>query len=171
LKHGSKRKGLVAIAYWRKAEKNWRLESSVVTVMKSSSFKDPAVKAKFDVYPPPLKSALLDLRRLIYAAAEETDAIGELTETLKWAQPAYLPKRPNIGTTVRIDALKGSSNRFAMFFHCQTTLVPTFRELYGDLFAFEGNRAVLFTVGKKPPEKALKHCIAMALTYHIRGER
>jgi hypothetical protein len=57
-----------------------------------------------------------------------------------------------------------------MFFHCQTTLVGTFRERYGDLLSFEGNRAVLFSVGKKLPEKALKHCVAMALTYHLRSE-
>jgi hypothetical protein len=136
--------------------------------MKLPSFKDPSVKAKFNAYPPDLRAALLDLRRIIYASADETDGVGELTETLKWAQPAYLPKRPNIGTTVRIDALKSEPNRYAMFFHCQTTLVTTFRERYGGTFAFEGNRALLFTLGKKLPEKALKHCVAMALSYHTR---
>jgi hypothetical protein len=136
--------------------------------MKLPSFKESAVKAKFAAYPTPLRSALLDLRRIIYASAAETDSVGELTETLKWAQPAYLPKRPNVGTTIRIDALKGDANRYAMFFHCQTTLVTTFRERYGDLLAFEGNRALVFKLGGKLPEKALKHCVAMALTYHVR---
>jgi hypothetical protein len=37
--------------------------------------------------------------------------------------------------------------------------------VYPDLFAFDGKRAVLFSHGEKPPRAALKHCIAMALTY------
>jgi hypothetical protein len=55
-----------------------------------------------------------------------------------------------------------------MFFHCQTSLVATFRELYPDSFAFQGNRALVFALADEVPEDALKHCIALALTYHTR---
>ena len=126
---------------------------------------DPAVKAVFDAYPAAVRARLLKLRALILAAAKVSDA-GALTETLKWGQPAYLPKVARTGTTIRIDALKGSDGKVAMFFHCQTTLIASFRERYGDLFLFEGNRAIVFPASAKVPEKALSHCIAMALTYH-----
>ena len=87
---------------------------------------------------------------------------------MKWGEPAYLPAKPGIGTTIRINALKGSKDRYALFVNCQTSLVADFRELYGDAFAFEGKRALIFDAGKKVPEEALKHCIALALTYHAR---
>ncbi len=128
---------------------------------------DPAVKAVFDAYPLAVRARLLKLRALIFAAAKASD-VGALTETLKWGQPAYLPKAARTGTTIRIDALKGSDGKVAMFVPCQTALIASFRERYGDQFAFEGNRAIVFSPGLKVPEKALSHCIAMALTYHKR---
>jgi hypothetical protein len=54
-----------------------------------------------------------------------------------------------------------------MFFHCQTDLVDTFRELYPKL-SYSGNRAILLDAGKKLPEAELRHCVALALTYHLR---
>ena len=84
----------------------------------------------------------------------------------QFAQPAYLPAKARTGTTVRIDAVKGDPDRYAAYFHCQTTLIDSFRELYPDEFTFEGNRALLFERGGKLPKAALKHCIGLALTYH-----
>jgi hypothetical protein len=55
-----------------------------------------------------------------------------------------------------------------MFFHCQTDLVATFRELYPNQFAFNGNRSIVFDAADKIDKKALRHCIALALTYHLR---
>lgn len=131
-------------------------------------FADPAVKAAFDAYPPALRAPLLKLRSIILETAAETDGVGKVVETLKWGEPAYLPAKPRVGTTVRINALKGTRDKYALFVNCQTTLIETYRERYGDQLAFEGNRAIVFSAGKKLPEKALKHCVALALTYHLR---
>ena len=128
-------------------------------------FADAEVEAVFEAYPADIRADLLALRRLIFEAAAETEAVGQLVESLKWRQPAYRPAKPNVGTTVRIDEVKGKP-QYAMFVHCRTTLVSRFRETYPDLFAFAGTRAVLFARGKAPPRDELKHCIAMALTYH-----
>lgn len=134
-------------------------------------FSDPKVKAAFDGYAPGLRAPLLKLREIILKTAAETPGVGKLTETLKWGEPAYLPTKPNVGTTVRIGAVKGSNDRYAAFFHCQTTLLPTFREMYPDAFVFEGNRALIFTVGSAAPVAPFKHCVALALTYHMRKGR
>ncbi len=131
------------------------------------AFADAEVEAVFDAYPPGLRADLLALRRLIFEAAAETAAVGPLVESLKWRQPAYRSTKPNVGTTVRIDAVKGEL-QYAMFVHCRTTLVSRFRETYPALFTFAGNRAVLFTRGEALPRDELKHCIAMALTYRSR---
>jgi hypothetical protein len=129
------------------------------------------VKAVFDAYPRDVRADLLDLRELIFRTGSKTEGVGTLVETLKWGQPAYLPSRPKIGTTVRIDALGDRKSRYAMFVHCQTTLISSFRTLYPHVFVFEGSRAVLFTHGEELPHEALKHCIAMALTYHLKSQR
>jgi hypothetical protein len=112
--------------------------------------------------------ALLALRELILEAAEVTPRIGPVSETLKWGQPAYLPARPRVGTTVRIDGLKGRDDAIGLYFHCQTSLVSTFRELYPDMGEFQGNRAIVLSVDRTLPEDAVRHCAAMALTYHLK---
>lgn len=107
------------------------------------------------------------MRDTILETAETTEGVGPLIETLKWGQPSYRPEKPKIGSTVRIDALRKEPGGFAMFFHCQTSLVDSFRDLYPDEFMFQGNRAILFSEGKSIPREALMHCVAQALTYHI----
>jgi hypothetical protein len=138
--------------------------------MKPPPISNRRVKAVFDAYPAAVRARLLALRGLIFAAARDAGA-GDLVETLKWGQPAYLPATPRMGTTVRIDALKGSKAGYGAFFHCQTTLVATFRERYGDAFRFDGNRAIVFSADEKVPEKALQHCFALALAYHKQPTR
>jgi len=114
---------------------------------------------------------LMELRALILEAGGEIEATGGLTETLKWGQPSWLPKTPRVGTTVRIDARKAPEAGCALFVHCQTSLAEEFRELYPGVFAFEGNRALLFEADADLPREALKHCIGLALTYHLRRRR
>ena len=138
---------------------------------KQPPFDDPAVRAVFDAYPPKLRADLLALRALILDTAAKTDGVGPLVETLKWGQPSYLPARPRIGTTVRIDALKHRPDGYALFVHCQSRLADAFRQLYPGQFTFDGNRALLFTAGQPRPDDALTHCIALALTHHLRKRR
>jgi len=132
-----------------------------------TAFADPAVKAVFSAYEPKMRARLMALRELIFAAAYNAK-VGPLSETLKWGQPAYRPLKAKTGTTVRLDALRGTTDKYALFVPCSTTLIASFREHYAREFVFEGNRAIVFTLGTKVPERALKHCVAMALTYHAR---
>ena len=128
---------------------------------------DPAVDAVFDSYPTPLKTKLLALRRLIFETARTTAGVGALQETLKWGQPSYLTTETKSGSTVRIDQVKSAPDCYAIYFHCQTDLVATFRELYPTEFTYGGNRSILFNAKDSIPEPALRHCIALALTYHL----
>ncbi|MEP0070723.1 DUF1801 domain-containing protein [Pyruvatibacter sp.] len=117
-------------------------------------------------YPPKLRPTMKKLRKLVRDVAKSNADVGELVETLKWGQPSFLPKRPRIGTTVRMDAVSENPARVALYFHCQTSLVETFRELYPDTLSFEGNRAIVLDASKPLPAAELRHCIEMALTYH-----
>src|SRR6201999_4627253 len=114
-------------------------------------FSDPAVDAVFSAYPKPLRAKLLALRRLIFDTARTTKGVGALQETLKWGQPSYLTPETKSGSTIRIDAIKSDADRYAVYFHCQTNLVETFRELYPDEFDFGGNRCIILDAADKPP--------------------
>ena len=59
-------------------------------------------------------------------------------------------------------------DQYAMYFNCNTRLVDTFREIYGDQFRFEGNRAIVFDEADPIPIDELSDCISLALTYHLR---
>ena len=128
------------------------------------------VDAVFDACSKPVKEKLLALRRLIFDTAKATKGVGKLEEALKWGQPSYLTAESGSGSTIRIDRVKSSDNQVAVFFHCQTDLVDTFRELYPKL-SYSGNRAILLDADKKLPEAELRHCLALALTYHLRKRK
>ena len=106
---------------------------------------------------------LLEMRTLIFDAAKATQTLP-LTETLKWGQPAYLPAM-RAGTTLRLGE---QSEQPALFVHCQTSLVDTWRQRYGDELTFVGNREISIPTDTDLPRAPLQHCIAMALTYHAR---
>lgn len=128
----------------------------------------PAVATVFKTYPPPLRAKLMALRKLILDTAAFTDGVGPLDETLKWNQPSYLTAATGAGTTVRIDRVKSDEPLYAIYFHCQSGLVDRFRELYPQIFRYEGNRAIVFDLADKVPEAELRHCIGLALTHHAR---
>ena len=128
---------------------------------------DPAVDAVFSAYPKPIKTRLLALRRLIFDTAKTTKGVGALHETLKWGQPSYLTTETKSGSTIRIDQVKSAADQYAVYFHCQTDLVETFRELYPTEMRYGGNRSILLNAGDGLPEAALRHCVALALTYHL----
>ena len=117
---------------------------------------------------PQLRDRLVELRQLILETASEDPSIGPLEETLKWGEPAFLTNATKAGTTIRINRHAKDDRKYAIYVHCQTDLVDRYRQLYGGLLAFDGSRAVVFDIDKALPIKAVKHCIAMALTYHLK---
>ena len=126
---------------------------------------NPEVAEVFTNYPQHMRKKLMFLRQLVLDTASETEGVSALEETLKWGEPSYLTKS---GSTIRMDWKKSKPDQYTMYFHCKTTLVDTFKELYRDKFKFEGNRAIVFTESDEIPINELKHCISLALTYHGR---
>lgn len=130
-------------------------------------FADRRVASLFKAYPTALRARLMALRDLVFDTAAATSGVGRLTETLKWGQPSYLTGETGSGTTVRIDRLE-SGDGYAVYFHCQSGLVGQFRELYPATFKYEGKRAIHFAGDDRLPVRELRHCIALALTHHLR---
>ncbi len=115
-------------------------------------------------YPDKIRARLLEIRELIHQVADEHEDIGPLTETLKWSQPSFLTEESGSGTTVRID--KHSDKEVAIYFHCQTTLIETFREWLPEL-KYSKNRAIIFNVDEPLPVDEIKACLEIALTYKL----
>lgn len=124
---------------------------------------DSAVAAVFDTYAAQQRATLVALRSLILETAATTPGVGPLEETLKWGQISYLTAHSGSGTTIRLDTDK-QSGRAALYVNCKTDLVSCFRTHYPDSFAYQGDRAVILPL--KPDLPALRHIIALALTYH-----
>ena len=125
---------------------------------------NPEVKLVFDNYPDSIRKRMLDLRNLIIEVANETEGLTSLEETLKWGEPSYLTKK---GSAIRIDWKKNKPEQYAMYFSCTSSLVPTFKVVYKNIFAFEGKRAIVFLINGKIPKDELKNCIKVGLTYHM----
>ena len=125
---------------------------------------DKVVKDRFDEYPENARVRLEELRNLVFQVASELE-LGEVDETLKWGEPSYSVKT---GSPLRMDWKLKSPNNYYLFFNCQTKLVDTFRELYGDELVFQGNRAIVLSLSKPLPEMVIKSCLELALTYHQR---
>jgi len=126
----------------------------------------PEVAAALASFPAPVRERLLRVRDLIFDTAAHTDGVGELEETLKWGEPAYLSTHSGSGSTLRLGRDK-ASGAAAIHFICHTNLVDEFRRLYPDALRYEGNRSIVLR-NVDVDEAALRHCIALALTYHAR---
>ena len=127
----------------------------------------PHIEDAFAVHQNDTRDHLLSCRDLVFQVAAGNGEIGPITETLKWGQPSYLTHRPKSGTTIRL-GWSETGDTVSLFVHCQTSLVDTWRAHYGDTFTFIGNREIALPTDQSLPRAALQHCIAMALTYHLR---
>ena len=124
-------------------------------------FDNISVDNTFMEYPVQYRKRLLELRELIFETGDRIDKTNKIEESLKWGQPSYTCKG---ASPIRIDRFE--KDKIAMFFHCQTTLVETFRKLFANDLVFSKNRAIVLDPKKELPVEELKICIEMALTYH-----
>lgn len=122
---------------------------------------DLSVKEKFTSYPSEVAIQLHKIRDLIFIVAEQ-EGITDITETLKWGEPSYVS---DIGSTVRFDWKAKYPSQYCIYFNCKTKLIETFKEIYGDVFNYQGNRALVFSLEQTLPIQALSHCILLSLRY------
>ncbi|SJN09909.1 hypothetical protein CZ787_02495 [Halomonas citrativorans] len=122
----------------------------------------PEIEAKFSTYPLEVRKQLTDIRRLVLSVAEENN-LGTVEEALKWGEPSYLVKG---GSTIRMDWKQNDPDVIKVYFHCQTRLIETFKEIYRDEFEYEGKRAIVVPLNASVVSGPLSHCLQMALKYH-----
>lgn len=136
----------------------------------TTSTPNPEVTPVFDACDEPTRTVMLRLRQLVLDTARETEGVGEITEALRWGEPAYLTAETRSGSTIRIaPAGPEDAHDLGLFFICHTNLVDRFAGLFGDVFTYDGGRALLFSADDELPEAELRVCIEAALTYHLGG--
>ncbi|TMU56431.1 DUF1801 domain-containing protein [Flagellimonas algicola] len=123
----------------------------------------PDFETRMQNYPLGIKEKMQGLRGLVLEAVREMDGITHLEETLKWGEPSFVTKQ---GSTLRMDWKSRTPDQYALYFQCTSKLVHTFRLVFANDFAFEGNRAILFPVNSELPAEELKACIQATLNYH-----
>jgi hypothetical protein len=116
-------------------------------------------------WPKPAQSHFHTLRAVVHDAAKLAD-IGVLTETLKWREPAWLPEKPGIGSTLRASWSPKHPDALGVFLNCNSTLPETIRSLYPTTFKFDGKRSIYLPLKSPLPTEALHHCAHLTLTYH-----
>lgn len=126
------------------------------------------VAETLESYPPQARQRLLELRGLIFETAQHLEGVGELTETLKWGEPAYLTQRSKSGSTIRMGWRASRPEHCALYFICSTTLVSDFRSRFEGVLQFEDNRAIVLSLDEPLPVGPLQDCIGAALTYKLR---
>ena len=122
------------------------------------------VNKVIQTYPTATRAGVLSLRSLIYDVASTLPQIGQLNETLKWGQPAYLTTK-RAGSTLRLGPHRDAS--FAIFAHCQSTIITSYAQAFPGWDRLDGNRAVLFDTPDQIEPERLRHLIRHALTYHL----
>ena len=124
---------------------------------------NPDFESVFANYPDFVRDNLQFLRELVLETAKEIPEIENLEETLKWGEPSFVNKN---GSTLRMDWKSKTPNQYQMYFKCTSRLVETFRIVFGDLFEYEKNRAIIFELDQQIPTVELKQCIKATLIYH-----
>ena len=123
---------------------------------------DKSIKQIVGTYPSNARDMFLEIRGIILDVAKENN-LGLVTETLKWSQPSYRTKQ---GSTIRLHWEPKLPDKFFIYFHCQTSLVATFREFFSNSFNFEGNRAIVLNLSDDLLFDYIEICILLALQYH-----
>ena len=124
------------------------------------------VKKVYDSYPENVNEKLQILRKLIYQVAEEIKLTWDIQETLKWWEPSYITSK-STGTTIRLAMVKSTQNQFGIFFNCKSSMISSIKEIFGNQFNYQGNRALVFTTQDELHLNNIKYCFELALTYHL----
>ena len=76
------------------------------------------------------------------------------------------PPKTKSGSTIRLGVPK--TGGFAIYTHCQTTLISDFQSLFPNDFTFESNRAIHFASSDDIRPNQLELFVKSALTYHLK---
>ena len=121
-------------------------------------------------WPEEARDAFQTCRTTFHDVAEEAQ-LGALDESLKWGQPAWRPRRPRTGTTLRMSWDPATPGYLQVFVGCKTDLAARMQHLYPDLPVNDGRRQMAVDLAAPLPGQALRHLAEMTFAYHLDRRR
>ncbi|MEP6197007.1 MAG: hypothetical protein ABJ162_01255 [Erythrobacter sp.] len=100
-------------------------------------------------------------RAIAFEVADANPAT-ELTESLKWGEPAWRPLKG--GTTLRM-SWKADRSAIGLFVDCKTDLCVRMQSDFPDAFDYDAPRALYLASSAALPKKALRHLAEMTFRY------
>lgn len=113
----------------------------------------------------PARARFDDVRRRCHEVAQAAE-IGPLDESLKWGQPAWRPRRPRTGTTLRAWWSLDRPERLDLYVDCKTTLAADVDDAFPGAFDTDRRRVLSLGLDRPVPDDALWHLIFRTFTYH-----
>lgn len=126
---------------------------------------DTAMKTVIATWSAPATAMAHACRAVFVNVAQEAN-VGPLDESLKWGQPAWRPRAPRMGSTLRMDWNEDVPGQLALFVDCKTDLAARMRDLYPDLPGNDGQRRIVIDLDAPLPEQAIAHLAEMTFGYH-----
>lgn len=116
-------------------------------------------------WPKPAQCHFDTLRTSVHDAAKAAKIVT-LTETLKLNEPARLPQKSGIVSTLRTSWSAKRPDALGVFLNFNSTLPETMRSLYPAIFVLDGKRSIYLPLNAPFPADALHRCAHLTLTYH-----
>lgn len=112
-------------------------------------------------------SAQLQLQsmRTVFHNVAEAAEVGPLDESLKWGQPAWRPRSPRTGSTLRLNWSAADPARITAYVDCKTDLAAQMQLRFPDLSGNDGRRALHFDL-LAPDADSLWQLAFLTFTYH-----
>jgi len=128
---------------------------------------DHHILDRIATWPLAAQQHLLALRAIAFEVSRQAD-IGPLDETLKWGQPAWRPRRPRTGSTLRVNWSPSHPGHLMAFVDCKTDLASQMSTRFPGQFRNDGTRALAFDLDGALPQHAIWQLANLTFTYHQR---
>ncbi len=130
-------------------------------------WQDPDVEWVYSQYPVDVRSKCIVIRSMIFEAAKKDPRIGPILETLRWGEPAYIPRQTKSGAMVRVHWKASVPDQIGLYFLCQTDLVRRFKSKFGSTLNIEGNRAIVLDRYDDLPSDKIVACVLDSFCYYL----
>ena len=127
----------------------------------------PEIRDQIARWPQAAQGHFHGARALALRAAQGAET-GPLDETLKWGQPAWRPRRPRTGSTLRLNWSPARPDHLMAFVDCKTDLASLMSTRFPGQFENDGRRSLAFDLNAPLPQDAIAQLAHLTFTYHRR---
>jgi len=129
---------------------------------------DHHILDRIATWPLPAQQHLLTLRAIAFEVSRQADT-GPLDETLNRGQPAWRPRRPRTGSTLRVSRSPSEPDRLMAFVDCKADLASQMSTRFPGRFRNDGTRALAFDLDGALPQDAIWQLAHLTFTCHRRN--